>query len=158
MSRERLASYRSRGALSKRDLLSTKTSMRTWHAQSALPGHARIHLLRQYRSTPHPFSSLMFFERRTQSSIKHRRLQYLLLLALCTGAAAAMCVLFQPFPLPPGATYVQDVPGGDRRLTLLWFLEADPRDVWDSTFGGLSPAVADSGHGRGTMSIGGQSP
>jgi hypothetical protein len=64
------------------------------------------------------------------------------------GSAAAMCVLFQPFPLPPGATYVQDVPGGDRRLTLLWFLEADPRDVWDSTFGGLSPAVADSGHGR----------
>ncbi len=41
-----------------------------------------IHLLRQYRSTPHPFSSLMFFERRTQSSIKHRRLRYLLLIAL----------------------------------------------------------------------------
>jgi len=41
-----------------------------------------IHLLRQYRSTPHPFSSLMFFERRTQSSIKHRRLRYLLLLSL----------------------------------------------------------------------------
>jgi hypothetical protein len=41
-----------------------------------------VHLLRQYRSTPHPFSSLMFFERRTQSSIKHRRLRYLLLLTL----------------------------------------------------------------------------
>ena len=41
-----------------------------------------IHLLRQYRSTPHPFSSLMFFEQRTQSSIKHRRLRYLLLLSL----------------------------------------------------------------------------
>lgn len=41
-----------------------------------------VHLLRQYRSTPHPFSSLMFFERRTQSSIKHRRLRYLLLLSL----------------------------------------------------------------------------
>src|ERR1700691_4362141 len=41
-----------------------------------------IHLLRQYRSTPHPFSSLMFFEKRTQSSIKHRRLRYLLLLSL----------------------------------------------------------------------------
>src|SRR5258708_34610290 len=32
-----------------------------------------IHLLRFWRSTPHPFSSLMFFEQRTQSSIKHRR-------------------------------------------------------------------------------------
>ena len=41
-----------------------------------------IHLLRKYRSTPVPFSSLMFFERRTQSSIKHKRLRYLTLLAL----------------------------------------------------------------------------
>ncbi len=41
-----------------------------------------IHLLRQYKQTPLPFSSLMFFERRTQSSIKHRRLKYLLLFAL----------------------------------------------------------------------------
>src|SRR5579864_6426080 len=41
-----------------------------------------LHLLKKHRSTPLPFSSLMFFERRTQSSIKHRRLQYLLLLTL----------------------------------------------------------------------------
>src|SRR5580704_9251999 len=41
-----------------------------------------LHLLRKHKSTPLPFASLMFFERRTQSSIKHRRLQYLLLLAL----------------------------------------------------------------------------
>ena len=41
-----------------------------------------IHLLRQYKQTPMPFSSLMFFERRTQSSIRHRRLKYLLLFTL----------------------------------------------------------------------------
>jgi hypothetical protein len=41
-----------------------------------------VHLLQQYRQTPLPFSSLMFFEKRTQSSIKHRRLKYLLLFAL----------------------------------------------------------------------------
>ncbi|HEX4275592.1 MAG TPA: BatA and WFA domain-containing protein, partial [Bryobacteraceae bacterium] len=41
-----------------------------------------VHLLRQYKQTPIPFSSLMFFERRTQSSIKHRRLKYLLLFSL----------------------------------------------------------------------------
>jgi len=41
-----------------------------------------LHLLRRHTTTPHPFSSLMFFERRTQSSIKHRRLRYLLLLSL----------------------------------------------------------------------------
>ncbi|MCS7023547.1 MAG: BatA domain-containing protein [Bryobacteraceae bacterium] len=40
-----------------------------------------LHLLRQHKTTPKHFSSLMFFERRTQSSIKHRRLKYLLLLA-----------------------------------------------------------------------------
>ena len=38
-----------------------------------------LHLLQQHKSTPLPFSSLMFFEKRTQSSIKHRRLKYLLL-------------------------------------------------------------------------------
>ena len=40
-----------------------------------------LHLLRKHKTTPLPFSSLMFFEKRTQSSIKHRRLRYLLLLA-----------------------------------------------------------------------------
>ncbi len=57
-----------------------------------------IHLLRQYRSTPHPFSSLMFFERRTQSSIKHRRLRYLALLALRILLLLLMALAFaNPF-------------------------------------------------------------
>src|SRR3982750_3118679 len=41
-----------------------------------------LHMLRKHKTTPLPFSSLMFFEKRTQSSIKHRRLRYLLLFAL----------------------------------------------------------------------------
>ena len=41
-----------------------------------------LHLLRRHAATPRPFSSLIFFERRTQSSIRHRRLRYLLLLSL----------------------------------------------------------------------------
>ena len=41
-----------------------------------------VHLLRRHTTTPRPFSSLMFFERRTQSSIKHRRLRYLVLFSL----------------------------------------------------------------------------
>ncbi|MBL8234756.1 MAG: BatA and WFA domain-containing protein, partial [Bryobacterales bacterium] len=40
-----------------------------------------LHLLQQHKTTPKHFASLMFFERRTQSSIKHRRLKYLLLMA-----------------------------------------------------------------------------
>ncbi len=57
-----------------------------------------IHLLRQYRSTPHPFSSLMFFEQRTQSSIKHRRLRYLLLLSLRVALLILLALAFaNPF-------------------------------------------------------------
>ena len=41
-----------------------------------------VHLLRKHVTTPLPVSSLMFFERGTQSSTKHRRLKYLLLFAL----------------------------------------------------------------------------
>jgi hypothetical protein len=43
-----------------------------------------LHLLRKHKTTPLPFGSLMFFEKRTQSSIKHRRLRYLLLFAART--------------------------------------------------------------------------
>jgi aerotolerance regulator-like protein/VWA domain-containing protein len=41
-----------------------------------------LHLLRRHTSTPQQFSSLMFVEPRTQSSMRHRRLRYLALLAL----------------------------------------------------------------------------
>src|SRR5260370_41304275 len=41
-----------------------------------------LHLLRQHRGTPRPVSSLMFFERGTQSSTRYRRVRYLQLLAL----------------------------------------------------------------------------
>ncbi len=53
-----------------------------------------VHLLRQYRQKPVPFSSLMFFERRTQSSIKHRRLKYLLLFTLRCAFVALLALAF----------------------------------------------------------------
>ena len=53
-----------------------------------------VHLLRQYRQKPVQFSSLMFFERRTQSSIKHRRLKYLLLFALRCAFIALLVLAF----------------------------------------------------------------
>lgn len=57
-----------------------------------------IHLLRQHKTTPLPFSSLMFFERRTQSSVKHRRLKYLLLLALRLALLLLLALMFaNPF-------------------------------------------------------------
>src|SRR5438128_4244182 len=57
-----------------------------------------LHLLKKHKTTPLPFSSLMFFERRTQSSIKHRRLQYLLLFALRTLLFMLLALAFaRPF-------------------------------------------------------------
>ena len=53
-----------------------------------------LHLLKKHKTTPLPFSSLMFFERRTQSSIKHRRLQYLVLLALRSAVIVLLALAF----------------------------------------------------------------
>ena len=53
-----------------------------------------LHLLKKHRSEPLPFSSLMFFERHTQSSIKHRRLRYLVLLALRAALVALLALAF----------------------------------------------------------------
>ena len=53
-----------------------------------------LHLLRKHRSTPQPFSSLMFFEQHTQSSIKHKRLRYLVLFALRTALVALLALAF----------------------------------------------------------------
>ncbi len=57
-----------------------------------------LHLLKRHKTTPIPFASLMFFERRTQSSIQHRRLQHLLLLALrCALLFLIMLAFAKPF-------------------------------------------------------------
>lgn len=57
-----------------------------------------LHLLRQYKSNPQRFSSLMFFERRVQSSVKHRRFRYLALLSLRIALLLLLCLAFaNPF-------------------------------------------------------------
>ncbi|MFF8599958.1 hypothetical protein ACF065_25650 [Streptomyces sp. NPDC015232] len=54
------------------------------------------------------------------------------------GSPAAMVTVFRPTPLPGDRmTYVKQVEGVDTRLTLLWFLETDPRDCWERHFTGL---------------------
>src|ERR1039457_2172515 len=65
-------------------------------AAGAVPVY--VHLLRRHTTTPRPFKSLMFFERRTQSSIKHRRLRYLVLLSLRTLLLLLLALAFaNPF-------------------------------------------------------------
>lgn len=61
---------------------------------------------------------------------------------------AAMVAVFTPTPLPlDRMTYVKQVEGVGTRLTLLWFLEGDPRDKWLDHFADLETAVAASGLG-----------
>jgi hypothetical protein len=65
-------------------------------AGAALP--VFLHLLRQYRATPRPFSSLLFFDRRPQASVKHRRLKYYALLAARLALLVLLVLAFaQPF-------------------------------------------------------------
>ena len=74
-----------------------------------------VHLLRRHTTNPVPFSSLMFFERRTQSSIKHRRLRYLLLLSLRMALLVLLALAFaNPFIHRAAATI-----SGDRLLLLV---------------------------------------
>jgi hypothetical protein len=57
-----------------------------------------VHLLRRQTTVPRPVSSLMFFERGTQSSVRHRRLRYLLLFALRALLVLLLALAFaRPF-------------------------------------------------------------
>lgn len=53
-----------------------------------------VHLLRRHKSTPRLVSSLMFFERGTQSSTRYRRLRYLLLFALRSALVLLLVLAF----------------------------------------------------------------
>lgn len=65
------------------------------------------------------------------------------------GSPAAMVTVFRPTPLPlDRMSYVKQVEGVDTRLTLLWFLQRDPRECWEGHFTGLDEDVARSGLGR----------
>jgi hypothetical protein len=73
-----------------------------------------LHLLRRNSSTPQPFSSLLFFEPRTLRSVRHRRLRYLLLLALRLALLILVVLAFaRPFINRPVAL------AGTDRLQLL---------------------------------------
>jgi len=71
-----------------------------------------LHLLRQHKTTPVKFSSLMFFERRTTTSTRQRKLRYYALLAIRLLAILLLILAFaQPYwerTLPAG--------GGKRML------------------------------------------
>jgi hypothetical protein len=71
-----------------------------------------VHLLRRHVTTPLRVSSLMFFERGTQSSTRHRRLRYLLLFSL---RAALLLLLVLAFANP----FIRRAAGGVNDKLLL---------------------------------------
>ncbi|MEU0843780.1 hypothetical protein ABZ370_30470 [Streptomyces sp. NPDC005962] len=65
------------------------------------------------------------------------------------GSPAALVTVFRPTPLPSDRmAYVKQVEGVDTRLTLLWFLQCDPRECWEEFLTGLDTEVERSGLGR----------
>jgi hypothetical protein len=74
-----------------------------------------VHLLRRHVTTPRPVSSLMFFERGTQSSTRHRRLRYLLLFAL---RCALLLLLVLAFANPFVRRSTADANGHTRLIVL----------------------------------------
>lgn len=104
-----------------------------------------LHLLKKHKTTPLPFSSLMFFERRTQSSIKHRRLRYLVLFALRTLLILLLVLAFahpyiQQRILPLQRTNEITVLAIDNSLSMRagGLLEEAKREA-KSVIGGLRP-------------------
>jgi hypothetical protein len=68
--------------------------------------------------------------------------------AVLAGSPVAMALLFTPIPLPADRmSYVEDVPGVDQRVTVLWLCEADPADIWDQCFAPEAQRVDAGGHG-----------
>ena len=64
------------------------------------------------------------------------------------ASSTAIGTVFQPMPLPADKQpYVKDVEGIDTRLTILWFTEDDPMDIWGE-FAGAGERVAATGLGR----------
>ena len=74
-----------------------------------------VHLLRRHVTTPRPVSSLMFFERGTQSSTRHRRLKYRLLFVL---RAALLLLLVLAFANPFVRRSAADATGGMHLIVL----------------------------------------
>ena len=70
-----------------------------------------LHLLKRHKSVPEQFSSLMFFEKSMQANLKHRRLDFLLLLAMRLALLTLIVLAFaQPYLTRYGAIIGARIP------------------------------------------------
>jgi hypothetical protein len=75
-----------------------------------------IHLLKRHRTDPKPFPSVMFFEKREVSSVKHRKLEHILLFLLRCAMLFLLALLFAE----PHSTALTALLGDDKELTIWW--------------------------------------
>ncbi|MFE9137031.1 hypothetical protein [Streptomyces sp. NPDC007355] len=109
--------------------------------------HPYAGLVLQVVDTENPGRRAALLDRLVTRDLPHR----------LAGSPAAMVTIFRPTPLPGDRmTYVKQVEGVDTRLTLLWFLDQDPRTCWTHHFadleslgGGDEDGDAGAGEGRG---------
>jgi hypothetical protein len=65
------------------------------------------------------------------------------------GAGVALGTAFTPFPLPEDRmSYVKQVEGLGKRVTMLWFTDGAAVDSWDAGFAGADRQAEKSGVGR----------
>ncbi|MCI3241196.1 hypothetical protein [Streptomyces spinosisporus] len=108
---------------------------------------------RDFHALDHPYAGLVVEVIHAESAEQRRELLAWLrarhLPKRVAGSPAAMVTVFRPTPLPGDRmTYVKQVEGVDTRLTLLWFLQADPRECWEGYFADLGAPVQEAGLGR----------
>src|SRR5215472_17453331 len=114
-----------------------------------------VHLLRRHKATPRPVSSLMFIERGTHSSTRHRRLMYLVLFAL---RCALVLLLVMAFANP----YIRKAAAGANSRLLLILLDRSFGVRAGTRFGDAKQQaltlLAGKPHGQKTqiVSLGGQ--
>jgi hypothetical protein len=109
---------------------------------------------RDYQTLDHPYQGLVMEVLGTADAVPREELEawlvaeYVPWVHRSPGSPVGGSVWFRPQPLPadkqPDA---HDVPGTDRRLTVLHFLDTDPRAVWSSHFAGNGARIATAGVG-----------
>jgi hypothetical protein len=67
--------------------------------------------------------------------------------AVLAGSAAGLVVAFEPLPLQVDVPGVARSESLDRRLLLLWFLDAEPQECFADTIGKARTSIESAGHG-----------
>jgi hypothetical protein len=119
------------------------------------PVYRDAHGPRDYHALDHPYPGLVLEVVEAPDAASRPALERWLLEAhlpaRLRGSPAAMCLAFRTEPrqhVPEYVTRTLEVTRDDRRVTLAWFLESDPRTCWAEWFAREGEAIAKGGMGR----------